>query len=697
MQEKQPKAISPTTPPPPALDPKEKSRGEIPENNTANTNKGGKKKFVNVTMENFHQKFGRKSWTPYLTLKTEQEISPMKLDYELTKIHASRETRFSRVSPLEWTIKTANQEQSEKYLKIQKLNNIKVNVSRNEVLNYAYGTVSVPPYYELDPNSKDKEELLYTWQKKDPKVADLEIYKIKNRRKPNKPIQIIKIKYLGEYLPSKIPLYGEMRQVREHTPKAMQCDNCNRYGHTKKRCRGDPTCAVCAGDHPTNWNCKTTKCSNCGGSHHAKSKNCFHHEYFTYIKLLQTRTAMTYFEAKLEAKLKGYEDPTRRKIYSQAMRDEDNPAERTKNPKPVQTSPKRRDVNHNNTAATGNRYSILTDNDDEGTSQTAIENSNLDYSDIVQDSQYASPTLKGNTKKREIKNQSQSSKKKSCAKETEDIDKILDELEGQQGPIVHVEDSNSSEDEGFAHDVIQASVYATHESPMSAKGQVSESDSDHLDPTQEFKSVKPKVQEQPKTAEGQDSEDDPDFFDPTQENGTKKPTAPELPMTTEGQGSESDRDFFDPTQEFISMKPKATALTRNTPMSHDESEVSEATTGATDATTQKGANATGVTGKEHDKECGCHNCYQQLVDTIEELTAPKVYELTLNFVQNKRDSKVHHTPLNQCQCRSHLNTKMKEPAWLSTLARELNKIKDKSKGTINIKLNPEKRNPKMQL
>ena len=103
--------------------------------------------------------------------------------------------RFSRKNPKEWTLTTTTKEQSEAYLKINKINNVNVNVSRNEVLNYAYGTISVPSYHELDPVA-DKEELLTTWQRKDRKVADIEIYKIKNRRKPGKSIQIVKLKYV---------------------------------------------------------------------------------------------------------------------------------------------------------------------------------------------------------------------------------------------------------------------------------------------------------------------------------------------------------------------------------------------------------------------------------------------------------------------------------------------------------------------
>ena len=66
------------------------------EPNSANSKK---QKYTNITLDNFHTTFGKKAWTPYLTLKTERELSAMKLDFELIKINASKEMRFTKKSP----------------------------------------------------------------------------------------------------------------------------------------------------------------------------------------------------------------------------------------------------------------------------------------------------------------------------------------------------------------------------------------------------------------------------------------------------------------------------------------------------------------------------------------------------------------------------------------------------------------------
>ena len=83
---------------------------------------------------------------------------------------------------------------------------------------------------------------------------------------------------------------------------------------------------------------------------------------------------------------------------------------------------------------------------------------------------------------------------------------------------------------------------------------------------------------------------------------------------------------------------------------------------------------------------------------MEDLNPGKVFEEIQKFVQSRNDSKIHYTPLIQCRCKSHLQAKIKDPAWLTNITKELERMKDQG-GThkINIKLNPETRNKKIQL
>ena len=96
--------------------------------------------------------------------EAENEIKALKLEFKLTKTYATRDMRFQRVSPLEWTITTTTQNQCEAYLQIKKINNVNVQVTRNEILNYSYGTIAIPYYHEIT-NENEKQELLETWKR----------------------------------------------------------------------------------------------------------------------------------------------------------------------------------------------------------------------------------------------------------------------------------------------------------------------------------------------------------------------------------------------------------------------------------------------------------------------------------------------------------------------------------------------------
>ena len=616
------------------------------QNTTSPANKT-KKKYVNTTMETFHQTFGRKSWAPYLTLKSEKEIKALKLDFELTKTYATREMRFQNITPCEWTIRTTTREQSEANLKINKINNINVTVTKNEILNYTYGTVAIPSAHELIDDTEEQ-ELLETWKRRDRNVVDMETYKINNRKKPGKTIQIVKIKYAGEYLPERIPLFGEMQQVREHTPKAMQCAQCHKYGHTKKKCRGDPTCAICAEKHQTDWNCKgNLKCSNCGGDHHAKSQNCIHYEYFTFIKLLQTRSAMTYREAKLEAKIKGLSDPNFRRPYNAVARDneEANISTRTENP----NQREKEQTNEINTTAnitTENRFQALLELEEK--EDSGSDESTIDFEDI-ETSPDSSPTLNKDSGKR-TKNQK---KRNTTRKKTENIEEILNEIESQSPsatpglwpelttPQTRAQAQTrevSSDEEGMQEHTIQASIHASQGSPMT---EIHTSESN--------------------TQEGNDDLEDMDFYDPTQapqEQRMKKPKPPKKP----------------------NIEPSKAGATSTM---HEKQTISE----------ELKETAT----KTHNPKCGCHQCFVKIMDEIENPNPAKLHEEMNKFTQTRDDPQTHLNPANQCKCSMHLKIKMKEPTWVNNIIKEIKTKKETKINKIEIKLNPQKRDPRMKI
>lgn len=317
-----------------ASDKKPKATAKEPKKQTQKENNT-----PNPALIDFYSRFGRKIWNPYLTLKSERPISHIQMECALTKTYATRELRYKQNSETEWMIKTTNQQQSEEFLKMKEINGTRIKVEKNENLNCIYGTITVPTHLNIDI-TKDTTSILECLQRRDKTIKGLEMYHVPNRRAPTRPILIAKLKYEGDTLPERVGFMGEMRQIREFVPRPMQCTKCNRYAHPSKYCKEDHKCAVCGGPHQTNWNCnERIRCSNCNGSHHAKSKDCIHYKYHTEIKILQTRNALSYGQARFELKTQGFEDPQQKRTYNEVSHNNQE-RENNKNPQRAQHNDK---------------------------------------------------------------------------------------------------------------------------------------------------------------------------------------------------------------------------------------------------------------------------------------------------------------------------------------------------------------------
>ena len=147
------------------------------------------------------------------------------------------------------------------------------------------------------------------------------MYELPNKKYPNRPLRIAKLKFEGQSLPQKIKIQGQNREVRPYIPKPLQCKSCSKFGHSENKCQSIRVCAFCSSvDHPTRWNCGTPKCANCGLEHHARAKECTFYMYNTELKLLVSRTGMSFSEAKLELKARGFKDPSKNPLYKTKIR-----------------------------------------------------------------------------------------------------------------------------------------------------------------------------------------------------------------------------------------------------------------------------------------------------------------------------------------------------------------------------------------
>ena len=229
---------------------------------------------------------------------------------------------FRLVRPNKWLIETTTQSQSEAFLSLNEVEGIEISVKRHDTLNSIQGTVVLPDVDDDDDDEvPSKLILMDSLNKRYNNVQAIEIYNIPNRKNPDNPLRIAKIKFEGQTLPQKIKILGQSREVRPFVPKPLQRKSCSKYGHSESKCRGIEVCAFCSSiHHSTKWNCGPAKCVNCGLDHHARSKDCTFYIFNTELKMLVSRTGMSYKEAKLELKARGFKDPARNPTYKSKLR-----------------------------------------------------------------------------------------------------------------------------------------------------------------------------------------------------------------------------------------------------------------------------------------------------------------------------------------------------------------------------------------
>ncbi|GFT76739.1 uncharacterized protein TNCV_336011 [Trichonephila clavipes] len=87
--------------------------------------------------------------------------------------------------------------------------------------------------------------------------------------------------------------------VREYIPNPLRCFNCQRYGHSKNVCRGQPTCPR-SGEvgHDSNDCSKKERCVNCKGEHTAYSRACPTWKQEKEITTVKIKNKISYLEAR---------------------------------------------------------------------------------------------------------------------------------------------------------------------------------------------------------------------------------------------------------------------------------------------------------------------------------------------------------------------------------------------------------------
>lgn len=92
------------------------------------------------------------------------------------------------------------------------------------------------------------------------------------------PTQSVKLKFVGNYLPTSVNIYGLDFHIKPSIRNPRQCAKCLCYGHRNKQCRSNPRCNHCTDEHisnictnspPNNLNCLNFK-----GNHSTSNREC---------------------------------------------------------------------------------------------------------------------------------------------------------------------------------------------------------------------------------------------------------------------------------------------------------------------------------------------------------------------------------------------------------------------------------------
>ncbi|GFT64944.1 uncharacterized protein TNCV_3947121 [Trichonephila clavipes] len=164
-------------------------------------------------------------------------------------------------------LEVSSSNQATALMKLQKLAHLDITVAPHSTLNFSRGVISPADF--LNVSTEEIKENM-----KAQKVCD--VRRITIRRDG----QVLNTKHLiltfsTPDLPQTVKMAYIRCPVRPYIPNPLRCFQCQRYGHSKNVCRGQPTCPRCGESGHDSADCKKKEqCLNCKGEHPAYSRSC---------------------------------------------------------------------------------------------------------------------------------------------------------------------------------------------------------------------------------------------------------------------------------------------------------------------------------------------------------------------------------------------------------------------------------------
>ncbi|GFW51402.1 uncharacterized protein TNCV_4603521 [Trichonephila clavipes] len=200
------------------------------------------------------------------TAGTLTNISPFLIEKAFTSsIGEVKSIRKMRSGDLFLEVSSAKQATA--LINLQKLAHLDVTVAPHSNLNFSRGVISPADF--LNVSTEEIKENM-----KAQKVWD--VRRITIRRDG----QVLNTKHLfltfsTPDLPQTVKMAYIRCPVRPYIPNPLRCFQCQRYGHSKNVCRGQPTCPRCGESGHDSTDCtKKEQCLNCKGEHLAYLRSC---------------------------------------------------------------------------------------------------------------------------------------------------------------------------------------------------------------------------------------------------------------------------------------------------------------------------------------------------------------------------------------------------------------------------------------
>lgn len=232
---------------------KKQKQNEFPDLPTPNNNHKNQPKYVLVSSTDSDNQLSKLS--PFAIKKGVESIST-----EFTTISLLRDGNL--------LILTQNARIADKFVKAKTLSNVcPISCKLHDTLNSVKGVIYAPCLIHVS-EKEIVEEM------KDQGVTEVyKFTKLNEDGKTRSPTGKMIITFNLYRLPQCVDVAWYKCKVEHYYPNPMRCINCQRLGHTKKRCRGETTCPECSLP-PHESKCTRILCSNCSGRHSSADKNC---------------------------------------------------------------------------------------------------------------------------------------------------------------------------------------------------------------------------------------------------------------------------------------------------------------------------------------------------------------------------------------------------------------------------------------